>query len=355
MRHFLLAALTSLFATQALANFTGTPLTPPPQEIVDRYINDGSCAGIDNPDWQNLWSSVELSPNARAHLVPCYLGAYNISSKLILERRDDESDVSHFALARFAAYSSELGWYARDELVNANFDEKTGDLSEFSKGRGLGDCGAHGRWEWTGSAFAMLEYAYEEECNGRLPDEWPVIYQRTAATRVTPATETAASNEDCAEAPYCETRRYFKDWLAACRPTDGNGARYCSANAYVHNTDAPAGFDYQLRVSRARAGDPLRLSFIAVFDMMSRKDTLDIHIDGIRQITLAPDEVETPEAINDYFVGPQDHTDFLIEAMKQGHEIRFDYVTDQGAPATASFSLAGLVASLLWIEEKAAE
>lgn len=352
MKHLITATLFICLAAPALAGFNGPSVTPPPQEIVDRFINDGSCDTIDNPDWENVWTGVELNANTRAHLIPCFLGAYNMVSKLILERRDDESDVSHFSVQHLAAYSSDRGWYARDQLVNASLDEKTGELSEFSKGRGIGDCGAHGRWEWTGFTFAMLEYAYEGECNGRLADEWPVIYQRTT-DRSTPAPETTAAAEGCAQAPYCEDRRYFKDWLASCRPAAPDGGRFCSANAYVHNTDAPAGYDYQLRISQTRAGAPLRLSLIAVFEMMSRQDTVDIHVDGTRQILLAPDEIETPEAINDYFISSQTQTDFLIDAMRQGSEIRFDYTNEQGEPASASFSLSGLIASLLWIEEQA--
>ncbi|MEQ9518050.1 MAG: DUF1176 domain-containing protein [Parvibaculum sp.] len=353
MKHFLIAALAALFITPALAGFESADITPPTADIIERFANDDDCEAIDNPDWQNMWQGVALDANTRAHLVPCFLAAYNVSHRLILERRDDESDVSEYSLAHFAGFADELGWYARTDLINADIDEKTGELSEFSKGRGVGDCGSIARWTWTGGDFAMIEYAYEGECNGRLPDEWPLIYQRTADKPDAPAPQTKA--QDCSQAPYCEDRRYFKDWLAACRPATQGSGRYCSANAYVHNANAPAGYDYQLRVSRDRAGEPLRISLIAVFDLMSRKDAVDIHIDGIRQIMLAPDEIETPEAINDYFIGPQEHADFLIDAMKKGFEIRFDYVTDEGKPASASFSLAGLVASLLWIEEQAAE
>ena len=65
-----------------------------------------------------------------------------------------------------------------------------------------------------------------------------------------------------------------------------------------------------------RISAPLRISIIAVDNMMSRKDTVDVHVDGVRQILLAPDEIETPDSINEYFIGPQDLTDGLIEAMK---------------------------------------
>ncbi len=355
---YLMAALFALFATPTLADFTQTPMAPPPQDIIDRAQDDPDCFLADGIDTSDMWTGATLSPNARLHLIPCQLAAYNMVVKVLLERRDDESDVSTWDTLSFARYSDELGWSASDTLINADIDAASGRLTEFAKGRGVGDCGSVGSWIWTGYDFAMVEYAYEGECQGRLADEWPIIYKRTAAPQSARTPDAGIDNPDasvegadCSVAPFCEDRQYFKDFLVACRAQRSDGSRFCSANTYVHNAEAPAGFDYQLRISRERASAPLRISLIAVFNMMSRKDTVDIHVDGIRQILLAPDEIETPESINDYFVGPQDLTDHLIGAMKAGSTIRFDYTNEAGDDTSVEFSLSGLTASLLWMQE----
>ncbi len=357
MKH-LMAALIAFFATPALADFTATPMAPPPQEVIDLAQDDPDCFMPDDFDTSDMWTGATLSANARLHLIPCQMAAYNMAVKVILERKDDESDTSTWDTLSFARYSDELGWSASDMLINADIDAETGRLTEFVKGRGIGDCGSVGTWIWNGYGFAMIKYAYEGECNGRLADEWPIIYQRTSAPDSARTPDAVIDNPDqevewadCSVAPFCEDRDYFKDFLVACRAQRRDGSRFCSANTYVHNANAPAGFDYQLRVSRERISAPLRISIIAVDNMMSRKDTVDVHVDGVRQILLAPDEIETPDSINEYFIGPQDLTDGLIEAMKAGSSVRFDYTNEAGEDVTVSFSLSGLTASLLWMQE----
>ncbi len=372
MKHLmaaLMAALMAFLTTPALADFTETPMAPPPQEVIDQAQNDPSCFLYEGLDTIEMWTGATLGPNTRIHLIPCQLAAYNMSAKVILERRNDDSDISTWETLSFARYSDELGWTASDTLTNADIDAETGRLTEFVKGRGIGDCGSVGTWIWNGYQFAMIEYAYEGECNGRLADEWPIIFQRTSPPDSARTPDAVIDNPDarpdagidnpdgdmewaaCSVAPFCEDRAYFKDFLVACRAQRRDGSRFCSANTYVHNASAPAGFDYQLRVSRDRISAPLRISMIAVDNMMSRKDTVDVHVDGIRQILLAPDEIETPDSINEYFIGPQDLTDGLIDGMKAGSSIRFDYTNEAGEDVSVSFSLSGLTASLLWMQE----
>ncbi|MEQ9143665.1 MAG: DUF1176 domain-containing protein [Parvibaculaceae bacterium] len=181
MRRFLLSALALLAATPSLADFTAEPLAPPPADVIARATDDPDCFLPDGIDKGNMWEAATLDASTRVHLVPCQLAAYNMVSKVLLERRDGESDTSTWDTLSFARYSDALGWSASDTLVNASIDGSTGQLTEFAKGRGVGDCGSFATWEWTGYAFAMVEYAYEGDCRGRLPGDWPVIFRRTAA------------------------------------------------------------------------------------------------------------------------------------------------------------------------------
>ncbi len=358
MKH-LMAALVAFSATPALADFNEMPMAPPPQDVIDRALDDPDCFLPEAFDVLEMWDGTTLDANTRIHIVPCQLAAYNMISKVIVERRDDEGTDSTFDLQSFADYSTLYGWTASDTLTNAFINPESGHLAHFHKGRGIGDCGASGSWEWTGFLFAMIEYRVHEACDqSMMPDAWPIIYQRASrpasAIRPDPVIDTPqGESADCSVVPSCESRRYFKDFLVSCRQPRGDGSRFCSANAYVHDTEAPAGYDYQLRVSRERRNAPLRISFIAVFEMMDRSKPMTISIDGERITALQPDEIETPESINDYFVGPQAKADQLVDAMRAGADITFTYRSENGQNLSVPFSLSGLTASLLWMQENA--
>ncbi len=63
------------------------------------------------------------------------------------------------------------------ELMNAVFDEKNGELSTLSKGRGLEDCGVSSRWRFDGQRFRLVRYAQEPACdNWHRPDAWPTLW-----------------------------------------------------------------------------------------------------------------------------------------------------------------------------------
>jgi Protein of unknown function (DUF1176) len=358
MKH-LMAALVAVFATPALADFNETPMAPPPQDVIDRALDDPDCFLPEAFDVMEMWDGTTLDANTRIHTVPCQLAAYNMISKVIIERRDDEGTETTFDLQSFADYTTLYGWTASDTLTNTFINPETGHLAHFHKGRGVGDCGASGSWEWTGFLFAMIEYRVHEACDQSLmPDAWPIVYQRASrpesAMRPDPVIDSPETEAaDCSVAPFCEDRRYFKDFLVACRQPRGDGSRFCSANTYVHDTEAPAGYEYQLRISRERRDTPLRISFIAVFEMMDRTKPMTISIDGERIAALQPQEIETPESINDYFVGPQEKTDQLVVAMRAGTNIAITYRSEQGQNLTVPFSLSGLTASLLWMQENA--
>ncbi len=354
-------ALLTLIASPALADFTQTPMAPPPQGVIDRALDDPDCFLPETFNALEMWDGTTLDANTRVHIVPCQVAAYNVVSKIIIERRDDEGTSSTFDLQSFADYSSHYGWTASDTLTNAFILPETGHLAHFHKGRGIGDCGTTGSWEWTGYVFAMIEYRVHEACDQSLmPDAWPIIYQRNprpeSAMRPDPVIDTEEHNSattDCSQAPYCEDRRYFKDFLVSCRQPRTDGSRFCSANAYVHNSGAPAGFDYQLRVSRDSREAPLRLSLIAVYEMMDRSKPMTVSVDGERIAVLTPNAIETPGSINDYFIGPQDVTDRLIDAMRAGSDVSFTYRSENGHNISVPFSLSGLTASLLWMQENA--
>ncbi len=68
-----------------------------------------------------------------------------------------------------------------DGLVNAGLDEGRTTLSDFNKGRGLGDCGSFSTWSFDGRAMQLVALSAMGECRGVSPGDWPVLYSRATA------------------------------------------------------------------------------------------------------------------------------------------------------------------------------
>lgn len=115
-----------------------------------------------------------LSNDKALMTVNCDMGAYNLY-------------VLGYIVSREAPYKADnlvlnMPFKSSDddqppELINADFDEKTGILSTFDKGRGLGDCGVSTRWLFDGKAFRLASYASEPSCDGYSKSgQWPILW-----------------------------------------------------------------------------------------------------------------------------------------------------------------------------------
>ena len=100
----------------------------------------------------------------------CSRGAYNVTTGFWIVERGDAATAKPVALP---AGEGE----AKNMLVNADFDPKTGRLNFFAKGRGLGDCGAAGGYAWTGNAFVQTDFSMMGECRGIGSDDWITLYR----------------------------------------------------------------------------------------------------------------------------------------------------------------------------------
>jgi hypothetical protein len=142
-------------------------------------ITQNAAANIDNNDCSLEPSEREvhlyaLSNDKALMTVNCDMGAYNLF-------------VLGFTVSRQAPYKAEdlalkmpfkLGDDEESpELINADFDQKTGELSTFDKGRGIGDCGVSSRWIYDGKQFQMTSFSSEPSCDGyNTSGEWPVLW-----------------------------------------------------------------------------------------------------------------------------------------------------------------------------------
>lgn len=111
-----------------------------------------------------------LDDTLRLVAVACSRGAYNVSSQFWLVTNRD------VARAKPAAFEGSASTPS-NELVNADFDPKSGQVSFYAKGRGIGDCGASGRYGWTGTRFALLQFSAMDECRQIPGDDWITLFR----------------------------------------------------------------------------------------------------------------------------------------------------------------------------------
>ncbi len=110
-------------------------------------------------------------------LLTCDSGAYQASS-LVFRAARDGSDVTRLTLPAPALSDDSVN--PGDDfglLVSADFAPATGVLSQYAKGRGIGDCGSQATWQFDGQAFQLSHYAEMQRCGGLASDDWPVLWR----------------------------------------------------------------------------------------------------------------------------------------------------------------------------------
>lgn len=109
-------------------------------------------------------------------LIACDSGAYNFGSAVMIAERPLNDSKARWTF-RNARFDSETGWGDAEQVaqvVNASFDPATGRLSEYAKGRGIGDCGTANQYVWDGEQFRLAERHEMGECRGAW--DWPRVW-----------------------------------------------------------------------------------------------------------------------------------------------------------------------------------
>lgn len=144
-----------------------------------------------------------------------------------------------------------------------------------------------------------------------------------------------------------ETRHYFKDWLAACR---SNG--YCSATAYDNpGTDGRVA-DNVLRIGRHPNGRGWEISFSGVKTLPDSWEDVSFAVDGQSFTLQSPHGFGAYDAVNDFYVTDETIAQPLLDALIAGTQASVSFTGNDGSAQTAPFSLSGLSAALLWIDEQ---
>ena len=171
-KHFLVIFMTAWAFVCAPVSATDIELPPPVAKLL---AADAECIDRHANPIMDARETAQLSENHRLYLVPCFTGAYNVVYRIYVFDRRYPNEAK---LSVFAAFSDQMGWYGKIQLINAEYDPKTQTLTAFEKGRGLGDCGSVPTYRWNEYDWRMISYRYWGKCDGsRMPGDWPVIYR----------------------------------------------------------------------------------------------------------------------------------------------------------------------------------
>ena len=169
-----------------------------------------------------------------------------------------------------------------------------------------------------------------------------------AATALLLAAGGAAAAERCGATTHSrfgETRAYFTDVLAACRP-DG----YCSAVVALPDPSGQAAYRQQLRVARPTPGAERLVEFVAAEPMPSGTGLpMTLTFPG-QTIDLTPLVTPTSPGTNEYQVTDPIAARSIVSNLHRQRLVRWTYQANHGRPQAAYFTLNGMTAALDWID-----
>jgi len=146
-----------------------------PQEIAQAW-KKSECAAqqgasIDDKELHRLGRDTLLA------IMPCGGGAYNGVPAFFLYRPNGEPRIERLSFEDPTRSKEDVVQARTNTLLNSSFDDEKLDLSFFSKGRGIGDCGARGNYRWDGRAFRLLTLMMMPPCNGIGTEGWITVWR----------------------------------------------------------------------------------------------------------------------------------------------------------------------------------
>lgn len=141
------------------------PLAIPAARI--RQLRRELRCEIDDVGGPDAAETAALGGGRTLVLLTCGSGAYNVATVPLIARRDGRR--IRIDPAPFDVPLNDLEREAgRRVLVNAAWVHERRSIEDFSKARGLGDCGSRARYVWDGSRFRLALLEEMPECRGAI-------------------------------------------------------------------------------------------------------------------------------------------------------------------------------------------
>jgi len=138
-------------------------LTFEPAEI-EALRREAGCT-LEEVGGPDLHDAVALETGKTLLLLACGSGAYNLTYlPYVAQRRGGRAEFSAAPFDRQWAMDEQ----GRPALINAEWDSARRLLSEFYRGRGLGDCGTRASYGWDGVSFRLVHREEMGECRGAI-------------------------------------------------------------------------------------------------------------------------------------------------------------------------------------------
>lgn len=166
-----------------------------------------------------------------------------------------------------------------------------------------------------------------------------------AAAAVALSAGAAAAGTACGATTHSrfgETRAWFSDTLAACRP-DG----YCSVVVAIADPSGQTAYHHQLRIARPSPGADHQVELVAV-EPMPVAGRMRFTMPG-QTVDPGPWLVPTSPGSNEFRVSDPVLTRSLVSGLRRQRIARWNYPS-AGGPTEAYFSLRGMTMALNWID-----
>jgi hypothetical protein len=143
-----------------------------PNPVRQRALQSDDSCDVDREERPEVTALGRLTADLVLVQAFCLRGAYNYSYRYLLwnDRTGRLTPVA-FPVPE-GVENAEAGI-----LTNPDFDATSLSISQFAKGRGLGDCGTASEWRWDGRAFRIVRYQTMPRCQGLMADDWFTLHR----------------------------------------------------------------------------------------------------------------------------------------------------------------------------------
>ena len=153
------------------------PVSDAARQAMEQHSQSYCERDARSPDTEGA-TAIPLGGTLLLASVRCFSGAYNFSRAFFLLEDGPQPVIRPALFPRPHRDATPDDPQSPDNvLTNGEPDEVSAAVSYYAKGRGLGDCGDLGTWQWDGRAFQPIVYRRMPVCRGIPAYHWPLLYR----------------------------------------------------------------------------------------------------------------------------------------------------------------------------------